>query len=368
MASDRITRLTQTMSQQGFDAVALNPGPTLAHLTGLSFHLMERPVIAIFTADQQALLIAPALERTKAESTALDLQLFTYDEDAASRAAAFKKACKAIDQKGFRVGVEPLRLRVMELRLLEEHAPLANFTPAESALSEVRLIKDTDEADAMRNAVAIAEKALIATLPLIRTGMTERELEAELTIQLLRAGSEPELPFTPIVASGANSALPHATPSERALQAGDLLILDWGARLNGYISDITRTFAVGDIDPELKTIHEVVQAANLAGRQAIRPGVSCAEVDKAARQVIEDAGYGAYFIHRTGHGIGLEVHEPPYIREDNQRILEPGMTFTVEPGIYLPGRGGVRVEDDVLVTPSGVESLTTYSRELELVA
>jgi Xaa-Pro dipeptidase len=134
--------------------------------------------------------------------------------------------------------------------------------------------------------------------------------------------------------------------------------------VGGYIADITRTFVVGEPDPELTDIYSVVQAANRAGRAAVRPDVPAEEIDRAARQVIEDAGYGEYFIHRTGHGIGLEVHEPPYIVAGNRELLEPGMTFTVEPGIYLPGRGGVRIEDDVLVTLDGGETLSTFPREL----
>jgi Xaa-Pro dipeptidase len=366
MHADRISRLKQVIKDSELDALALNPGPTLSYLTGLSFHLLERPILALFSADADPTLIVPDLERGKADSVDFDLQLFSYDETANSRAETFQEACQSLN--GYRVGVEPLRMRVMELRLLEEHSRQATFVSGEVILNELRIIKTPEEIEIMRKAVVAAEEALEATIPLTRIGMTERDLEAELTLQLLRAGSESEFPFDPIVASGPNSALPHATPTARTLQAGDLLILDWGARVNGYISDITRTFALGEIDKELNTIYDVVQAANRAGRDAVRPGVPCGGVDRAARDVIENAGYGAFFIHRTGHGIGLEAHEPPFIRADNPRILQPGMTFTVEPGIYLPGRGGVRIEDDVLVTSDGVESLTTYTRKLETIS
>jgi Xaa-Pro dipeptidase len=151
------------------------------------------------------------------------------------------------------------------------------------------------------------------------------------------------------------------------LETGDLLLIDYGAAVEGYFSDITRTFAVGKLDPELTGVHEIVQAANTAGRAAARPGVPCQDVDRAARRVIEEAGYGPYFIHRTGHGLGMEVHEPPYMVEGNTRRLEVGMTFTVEPGIYLPGRGGVRVEDNVVITEDGSKSLTTLERNLQVI-
>jgi Xaa-Pro dipeptidase len=175
------------------------------------------------------------------------------------------------------------------------------------------------------------------------------------------------MPFSPIVSGGPNSANPHASPTERKLQAGDLLVIDWGAAHDGYISDLTRTFAVGEVDDEYQKIHKIVQESNAAGRAAAKPGAHCAEVDIAARDVIEKSGYGKYFTHRTGHGIGMEGHEEPYMRGDNMQILEPGMAFTVEPGIYLPGRNGVRIEDNVVITESGADVLSDMPREIRVV-
>jgi len=186
-------------------------------------------------------------------------------------------------------------------------------------------------------------------------------------VQLLKHGSEPEMPFAPIVSAGPNSANPHASPTERELQKGDLLVVDWGAAYDGYISDLTRTFAVGEVDAEYEKIHKIVQEANAAGRAAGKPGVPCAYVDKAARDVIEKAGYGVYFTHRTGHGIGMEGHEEPYMRSDNMQLLEPGMAFTVEPGIYLPGRNGVRIEDNAVITENGADVLSDMPREIRVV-
>jgi len=260
--------------------------------------------------------------------------------------------------------VEPRALRLLEFGYIEAAAPDASFPDASEALGSLRLRKEADEIAKMQRAVVIAQEALKAALPLVKAGMSEKELAAELTIQLLRQGSEPELPFAPIVSAGPNGANPHASPSERALRAGDLLVVDWGARFEGYISDLTRTFAIGGVEGELARIHEIVQAANAAGRAAARPGAACAEVDKAARAVIGQAGYGSYFTHRTGHGIGLEGHEEPYMRGDNLRLLAPGMAFTVEPGIYLPERGGVRIEDNVVITEEGAQVLSDMEREL----
>jgi len=366
MPEPRLARLVQAMRAQGLEAVALNPGPSLFYLTGLSFHLMERPVIALITLDQRPCLVLPELEREKGEASE-GLDLFSYGEAEDSRLQSLMQACASRGLPGRRIGIEPLRFRVYELRLLEQASPGSPLVSADGALGALRAAKDESEVAAIRHAVAIAEAALAASLPLIRMGMTERELASELTLQLLRAGSDPELPFSPIVAAGPNSALPHAVPGDRPLQAGDLLILDWGATSRGYISDLTRTLAVGEAEAELGRVHEIVQQANAAGRWAVMPEGTCAGVDQAARAVITASGYGDQFTHRTGHGIGLEAHEAPYIRGDNAQRLAPGMVFTVEPGIYLPGRGGVRVEDNVLVTVEGGESLSTFPRDLKVV-
>jgi Xaa-Pro dipeptidase len=229
------------------------------------------------------------------------------------------------------------------------------------------LKKDASEVEKMRKAVVIAQDALKAVIPLIKIGMTEKELESELVMQLFKHGSASELPFAPIVCAGPNSANPHAAPSERKLQPGDMLIVDWGAAYDGYFSDLTRSFAIGEMDAEFQKIHKTVQEANAAGRAAGKPGVPAANVDKAARSVIEKAGYGEYFRHRTGHGLGMEVHEDPYMRGDNMQFLEVGMTYTVEPGIYLAGRNGVRIEDNMVITEKGADSLSDMERELVVV-
>jgi Xaa-Pro dipeptidase len=254
---------------------------------------------------------------------------------------------------------------LLEYRLLTDAAPKAEFIPAQDSVSSLRMYKDKSELSAMRKAADIAQKALTATLPQVKIDLSERELAAELTLQLLNAGCDPEIPFAPIVSSGPNSANPHAVPSDRKLSPGDLLVIDWGASYQGYFSDITRTFEIGSLDPEYARIGNIVLDANTAGRESAHPGIPAETVDQAARAVIESAGYGKYFTHRTGHGLGMEGHEDPYIRAGNLLTLEPGMTFTIEPGIYLPGRNGVRIEDDVVITPSGSECLTSLPREVK---
>jgi Xaa-Pro dipeptidase len=352
------------LQADGFQALALNPGPSLFYLTGLSFHLMERPVVGLFSPKRDPILILPELERARAEASPLPFELFSYSENEDDRRQAFKDAISAAALTKARIGVEPLCIRLLEYSYLELAAPEASFEPALQTLTKLRLHKDETEIKAMRKAVGIAETAFKELLPTVKVGQTERQIANELIIQLLRAGSEPELPFEPIVASGPNSALPHATPSSRALQHGDLVVIDWGARWQGYVSDITRTLAIGQINPQLRQIHAHVLAANEAGRTVSQPGSQTNQVDSAAREVIDQAGFGQYFIHRTGHGIGLDAHEPPYISQDDQTVLEPGMAYTVEPGIYLPDQGGVRIEDNVVITVQGHLCLTSLDRNL----
>lgn len=364
MAETRFERLRELMDQNGLNAIALNPGPTLNYLTGLNFHLMERPTILVYVIGQPPLLILPELEQAKLSRSRIPLQAAPYSDDPATWPEAFRQALKPLNLCNLNIGLEPVRMRYLEMDYLQQAVPAARFTSASGVVGELRLHKDSVEINEMCKAVAIAQRSLLDILPMIKTGITEKMLAAELTIQLLRNGSDSELPFQPIIASGPNSANPHAAPTDRALQTGDLVVIDWGARSNGYCSDLTRTFAVGDIDPELRTIYETVKQANYAGRAAGKPAANAGEVDQAARTVIERAGYGEFFTHRTGHGLGLEDHEPPYIFNGNPQQLSTGMTYTVEPGIYLPDRGGVRIEDDMLVTETGSVSLSDLPREL----
>jgi Xaa-Pro dipeptidase len=367
MTTSRLEKLQTALQQAGLDAVALNPGPMLTYLTGLRFHLMERPVVLLVALGKPPVILLPELEAPKLELFPYKVDAFQYGENPAEWEAVFRSALTSLGLDGRKIGVEPRQMRLLEFRHLRAAAPEAEFPDASTALASLRLRKDQAEIDSIGRAVSIAQEALEATLPFIKVGKTEREIAAALNVQLLQRGSDSELPFPPIVSAGPNSANPHASPSARRLQPGDVLVVDWGAASDGYMSDLTRTFAVEEVASEFKKIAEIVLSANAAGRAAGRPGVPCSNVDKAARSAIEQAGYGPYFTHRTGHGIGMEDHEEPYMRLDNMQMLYPGMVYTVEPGIYLPGRGGVRIEDNVVVTMDGVEVLSDMPRELRVV-
>ena len=357
-------KLIQLINSSGLDAVAVNAGPSLTYLTGLHFHLMERPVVMVFTRDTAPTIILPELEKVKLDHLEYDVRCFTYGEDPQSWGTLFSDALTALNLDKAKIGIEPRQFRVLEYELLKKAVPDADVVDGSAIIAALRATKSPEETGFMVKAVRIAEEALEATLPLIRIGVDEKEIAAELFLQLMRHGSETSLPFAPIVAAGPNGANPHSTPSNRMLESGDLLIIDWGARCNGYASDLTRTFGIGELSLTAKEIHHLVHLANRAGRNAGRGGVACEQVDKVARSVIEKGGYGQYFTHRTGHGLGLECHEEPYIHDGNSRLLEVGMTYTVEPGIYLPGQNGVRIEDDVVITRDGPQSLSTMTREL----
>lgn len=363
MNRKRLDRLTEVILSHGLDGIVLMPGPNMLYLSGMHTHVSERPILLFIPADDEPAVIIPRLEAMKARQAGIpESRIFDWSDDEGYM-NAFQQACAHLELSDYLLGVEALHMRVLEYELLKRYAPGLNTAHAEPIMEALRLKKDKSEITAMQKATVTAETALQNLIPKIRIGQTEKEIAVMLTQELVNAGSQAN-PFGPIVAAGPNSASPHAMPSDRPIQPGDLLVIDWGAVIDDYPSDITRTFAVGEIEPELARIYDLVREANAAGKAAARPGASGRDIDRAARAVITEAGYGDYFFHRTGHGLGLEVHEPPYIMELNDTPLEPGNVFTVEPGIYLTNRGGVRIEDNVVITKEGQHTLTTFTREL----
>jgi Xaa-Pro dipeptidase len=364
MYSDRLTRLQATL--QGIDCLALLPGPDLRYLSGFNFHLMERPTVGFFPSEGDPVFVIPALEMSSYESgLPYEAKAFPW-ADGEGPEAAFREAFAALPEI-HTLAVPYLGMRVLELRLIQRHVPNAILVDGGLLMDSLRLIKDEAEVGHIRAAIQITESALESVLKGVKPGMTERQVAKQLEIaQLERGGGL--LPFEVVALAGPNAALPHGAPGDRAIQPGEVLLVDIGSSANGYFSDMTRTVVVGkEPDDRTKAIYQAVEAANAAGRAAARPGVPCQEVDRAARQVIEGAGFGKYFTHRTGHGIGLGIHEAPSVVEGNDLLLKPGMVFTVEPGIYFPGEVGVRIEDNVLITGDGAVSLTTFPRELTVV-
>lgn len=347
----------------GVDAVVLVPGANLRYFTGLDFHLSERPILAFIGAEGLALVL-PELETPQLSAHPdLSPRVFAWSDEAGYR-GAFRAALADLGLADGVLGLDSMSMRAGEYLALLEVAPGLQVQRAEGALNAVRARKEADELAAIREAVALSERALLRLLPELEVGQREQEIAARLGDLLTEEGSDGEA-FATLVQSGPNSALPHGAPSARPLGAGEPLLIDYGGRKRGYGADITRTVTLGEPQPEVARIFEVVSAANRAAVGAVAPGVAMQEVDRAARRVVEAAGYGAYFIHRTGHGLGLEVHESlPQLAEGITAPLEPGMVLTVEPGIYLPELGGVRLEDDVVVTETGAEVLTRLPHRL----
>lgn len=365
--TQKLSQLLSLMQQASIESLVLNPSPTFSYLTGLSFHMSERPVILWLKNSGQAALVVPELERIKAEKCQVPVEIFTYPDQPALIKQAYKNAGDWMAVSNPQVGVEPNHLRYLEMEYLQPLIAGIEFVNVESILSSIRVTKSAEEVESIQKAVYIAEAAFLAFCKQVKPGLSELQAANLLISELLKAGSHFPLPFHPIIAAGPNSANPHAYPSERKIEPGDLVVVDWGANYQGYISDLTRMLAVPPIAQSFTHIRQVVSNANLAAQQLVMPGKTCGDIDRAARQAIEQAGFGPNFTHRVGHGIGLETHEPPYLFGENKTILQTGMTFTIEPGIYLPGQGGVRLEDNMVVTEYGSQRLSNLSHDFYII-
>ncbi|WP_459587037.1 aminopeptidase P family protein [Corynebacterium camporealensis] len=267
-----------------------------------------------------------------------------------------------------RVGYEADYVSVSELRKLEEAAPEdVTLVPVSGVIEKVRLVKDSTELQRLEEIALLADKALAELLEAgeLAAGRTERQVAADLEYRMRMAGSE-RVSFDTIVASGPNSAKPHHGADDRVIEEGDLVTIDFGAHLRGFNSDCTRTFGIGKLGDFEREIYDLVLRAQEAGVKAAVPGAKLVDIDAACRDIIEEAGYGEYFVHSTGHGVGLEVHEGPSAAKTGKGELEPGMTLTIEPGVYVPGKGGVRIEDTLIITQGAPKIITPMSKELRI--
>ena len=361
----RFDKLYALMRRAQLDIVALIPGPNHRYLFAAEHYVLERPIVIFLPLEAEPVAVIPELEIALFQRHAAPARLFAYS-DASGYESAFRDALRFLHAPDKTIGVEGLFMRFFEGEAIRAAAPAARLVDASAALAELRIIKDAGEIAALRRAIQISEDALRETLAAARVGMSEIEL-ADILEERMRALGGEGLSFATILHAGGNTALPHSSPLPYRMAEGDPLLFDFGASYRGYCADITRTVFLGAVSAAQRDFYAVVQAANEAGRAAAKPGVTAESVDLAARQVFIDAGYAALLRHRTGHGLGLQAHEAPYIVEGNQRLLEPGMVFTIEPGIYRLGEIGVRIEDDVLITEDGCESLTRFPRDILVV-
>lgn len=363
---NRLQNLYRIMAENHLDAVAIIPGSNLRYLTGAVHMLMERPLVLLIPQNGTPGAIIPNFEVEQFMSHGFAAQIFAW-HDADGYDSAFTDALRALNLQGKRVGVEGQRIRFFEVEALRRADPSLQIIDAHKTISSMRLIKTTEEIAALKQAIHYSEEALRRTLAVVKVGMTEREVANILVANLNAAGGE-GVAFEPIVLANDNSARPHGSPrSDYAIQPGDPLLFDFGTTYQGYNADITRTVFVGEPTDHHRTIYEAVRHANAVGRSAVKAGVTADYVDVTTLNALIERGFEALITHKTGHGLGLDVHEDPYIMRGNPQVLESGMVFTVEPGLYESGSLGVRIEDNVVVTPDGADSLTTFPRELMVI-
>lgn len=355
-SKSRLSKLRRQIKQEGFDSLLVTNFKNVTYLTG-------------FTGDDSYLLVTPKTEillsdpryTTQLEEECPGLTLEIREPGTSILESVAKTAKKA---KVKALGFEASSMTVGTHHTLAEKLGSIEFISASGLVENLREIKDKDEIGLIREAVSMAEKAFSVLKASLLPQQTEREIAANLEHEIRKYGGR-GCSFPPIIAVGPRAALPHATPSEGRIEEAPFVLVDWGADYQGYKSDITRVLFTGKAPAKMKKIYQVVLKAQLAAIEKIKPGAKMSDVDRAARSVIAKAGFDKYFGHGLGHGVGLDIHESPRLNALSDRPLEAGMVITIEPGIYLPGFGGVRIEDDVLVTRDGHEVLTGVPKEFE---
>jgi Xaa-Pro aminopeptidase len=351
----RMDKLRDKLKAQSLDALLITSESNWRYLSG-------------FRGDSGALLLTLDAAFVFTDSR--------YIEQARKEASGFTTIMTQIDRDRLKEIIEEQGIK--RLAFEKDHVTYAAYEKYQERfkdielvgisgwVEELRLRKTEEEIQYIKKAQEIADVAFLRIKESVRPGITEKELSLEFEFDMRKMGAE-SLSFPMIVVAGPRSSLPHGTPSDRRVEDGDFITFDFGVKYNGYCSDCTRTLVVGHLDKKHEEVYRTVLSAQLKGLDAVKPGVPAREVDLAARKVIEEAGYGEYFGHGTGHGVGLDIHEGPIVGKKSEILLEPGMVITVEPGIYIPGFGGCRIEDLVLVTDSGKEILSKTSKELSIV-
>jgi Xaa-Pro aminopeptidase len=366
MRKERWQRLLDEINGESLAGMALVPGPNFFYMTGLRMGLSERPTLCVVTRDNRVVFLMPKLEARKGDAVSASLaevgvpldfrvEAFSDEEGPSTAYARVFGACQgkwALEFRG---------MRLLELFLMRQSLGDFQWTDAGEILKKMRMIKDETELSSMEKACRLTDLGVDIARRLLAPGKKATEVAGEVERQLKEKGAQA---VGMSLATGADTSLPHAGTSSAPISDGDLAWLDLTVSMDGYWGDITRTYAVGNVSEEMKRVYRVVLEAQENARIKARPGMSGAEVDALARDVIASYGYGDYFVHRTGHGLGLEVHEDPYVVASNHVPLPVGSIFTIEPGVYLPGKGGVRIEDDVVLTEKGARSLTSYPRDL----
>lgn len=359
---NRIERMVQVLVKANVDMLFVTPSADLDYLAGYGGHPSERPTVFVVAPDRAPVIVLPELEVPRLRDRE-DLVIRSYP-DGHDPYACLRTVVQDPTQP-FTIGISDMAWAGVLLNL-QTLFPAASFVPASSLMRELRMLKEPEELELLHEAGRRADEAYEGLVQLRFAGRSETEIAEDLDHLLSQAGLA-RADWGPIVASGSNSASPHHMRGEREIHEGDAVVLDFGGVFGGYQADITRTVHVGSPSFEFVNVYEVVARAQQAAVDASVPGRAAGDVDRAARSVVDEAGFGQYFIHRTGHGLGLDTHEEPYLVEGNRLLLRPGMTFSVEPGVYIPGRFGVRTEDTIAVYDDGPRRFNHATRELQIV-
>jgi Xaa-Pro dipeptidase len=358
--SDRLDRIRAWLESEAATAAYVSDPVSIGYLSGFSSEPHER-LLALVVREGAAVLIVPGLEQESAASAARGVEVRAWQDGS----DPWREVSAALDGKAAgRLGVEKSHLPLAAWERLQAIAG-GDATPLDLAptIRAMRARKTSEELALLERAARITDQVTLRALAMAEPGRSELEISSEIGFLVAQAGAR--LSFETIVGSGPNTALPHLRPGARQLRAGDLVMVDCGAALEGYKADITRTVVLGEPDQRQQEVFDAVLEAHDAAASAVRAGVTAGQVDEAARGVIRAAGLGDFFIHRTGHGLGLEAHEDPSLDPGSATVLEAGMVVTVEPGVYVPGWGGVRIEDDLVVEERGSRSLTRAERRLK---
>jgi Xaa-Pro dipeptidase len=360
--NERLQKVSTWMRESDIQLCFITNPDNVFYFSGFLSEPHERLLaIAIFQ-DQEPFLICPAMEKEDAKRAGWNGEIIGHSDID----RPWELIQKAIEKRHLhlsKVAIEKEHMNVERYEALSHLFPHASFVPAEEKVRMLRLVKDEAELKTLREACALADYAIEVGVQEIKEGKTELDVLAAVEYALKKKGIN-EMSFSTMVLTGANAASPHGTPGLTKIQKGDFVLFDLGVVVDGYCSDITRTVAYGEINDQQQDIYETVLKAQLAALEASKPGKTCAEIDLTARNIIRNAGYGDYFPHRLGHGLGISVHEYPSLTETNSLLLQEGMVYTIEPGIYVPNVAGVRIEDDVYVTKDGIEILTKFPKEL----
>lgn len=361
----RLTNYLEWMKQNDIDVSFLTSTENVFYLSGFYSEPHERLLGLLLFQEKEPILVCPGMEKEGAKASGWEYEIIGYS-DIDNPWQRIESAVQKRLSKIAKAAIEKEHMNVERFEAISAIFPNAAFFSAEEKLRRLRMIKDSDELTKLRKACELADYAIKAGCSEIQEGKTELDILAAIEYEMKKKGIA-QMSFATMVLTGANAASPHGTPGLTKIKKGDLVLFDLGVVVDGYCSDITRTVAYGDISEKQKEIYDTVLRAQLAAIDASKPGASIADVDQTARKIIAEAGYGEFFTHRLGHGLGISIHEYPSVTETNPLILEPGMVYTIEPGIYVPNVAGVRIEDDVCITENGVEVLTKFPKELKFI-